>query len=265
MAKIISVCNQKGGVGKTTTAINLGASLAAAEKKTLIIDFDSQANTTGGLGISKNGDARNSYRMVLGETSAHDAVHDTSIPSLKIVPATIDLVAAEVELIDAENREGRLKTALAEVASDYDFILIDCPPSLGFLTLNALVASDSVLIPVQCEYYALEGLSDLMGTIDQIRAGLNPQLKVEGVLLTMFDARTSLSHQVEGEIRAHFPEKVFTVQIPRNVRLAEAPSHGKPVITYDFRSKGAQCYLELAEEFLKAQGDAAKEINHGAA
>lgn len=264
MAKIISVCNQKGGVGKTTTAINLGASLAAAEKRTLIVDFDSQANTTGGLGMAKGEDHRDSYRLVLGEVSAEDAAHDTNIKYLKIIPATIDLVASEVELIDAPHREGRLKEALAPVADQYDYILIDCPPSLGFLTLNALVASDSVLIPVQCEYYALEGLSDLMGTIERVREGLNPHLEIEGILLTMADVRTSLSRQVETEIRENFPQKVYRVQIPRNVRLAEAPSHGKPVLTYDFRSKGAQSYLELAEEFLASQA-AAQEVRHGAA
>lgn len=265
MTKIISICNQKGGVGKTTTAINLGASLAAAEKRTLIVDFDSQANTTGGLGMDKGLNDRNSYRMALGQISAGEAIHETSISYLHIIPATIDLVAAEVELIDQENREMRLKNALADIADTYDFILIDCPPSLGFLTINSLVAADSVLIPVQCEYYALEGLTDLMQTIEQIRAELHRNLEIEGILLTMYDSRTNLSQQVEEEIREHFKEKVFKVQIPRNVRLAEAPSHGKPVLTYDFRSKGAQSYLDLAEEFLAAQRGLSKEVKHGAA
>ncbi len=267
MAKIISICNQKGGVGKTTTAINLGASLAAAEKRTLIVDFDSQANTTGGLGLAKGGDGLNSYRTVLGEVTAAEATHDTNISFLKVIPATIDLVAAEIELIEQPQRESRLKQALAPVADDYDYIIIDCPPSLGFLTINALVASNSVLIPVQCEYYALEGLSDLMRTISQIREELHPALEIEGILLTMSDMRTSLSRQVEAEIREHFKEKVFKVHIPRNVRLAEAPSHGKPVLTYDFRSKGAQCYLDLAKEFLASQpaSSAATGVSHGAA
>ncbi len=267
MAKIISICNQKGGVGKTTTAINFGASLAAAEKRTLIIDFDSQANTTGGLGLEKGGQGRNSYQLVLGKITAAEAAQDSNIPFLKVIPSTIDLVAAEVELVDELEREFILKRALEPVMADYDYIIIDCPPSLSFLTLNALAASDSVMIPVQCEYYALEGLSDLMSTIEQIKEVLNPDLEIEGILLTMFDARTSLSKQVEDELREHFTHKVYQAQIPRNVRLAEAPSHGKPVITYDFRSKGAQCYLQLAQEFLAAQQSAEpnREVNHGIA
>jgi chromosome partitioning protein len=258
-------------VGKTTTAINLGASLAAAEKKTLIIDFDGQANTTSGLGLDKRSDDQNSYHVVLGQLDINDAIHDTSIPYLKVIPASIDLVAAEVELINELGREFRLSDALKAIKEPYDFILIDCPPSLGFLTINALVASHSVLIPVQCEYYALEGLTELLDTIERVRERLNRELQIEGILLTMLDARTKLGTQVEAEIREHFKGEVYQVQIPRNVRLAEAPSHGKPAISYDFRSKGAQSYLELAQEFLQKQQRAPidkasnREVNSGAA
>lgn len=248
MAEIISVCNQKGGVGKTTTAINLGASLAAAEKRILIVDFDPQCNTTSGLGLVKNSIKSNSYSLVLGETDL--AAQKTEIPFLDLIPSTSDLVGAEVELVDSPEREFRLKKALEKFHSDYDYIFIDCPPSLSFLTVNALTAAQSVLVPVQCEYYALEGLADLMKTIDLVKESLNPTLDVRGILLTMFDGRNNLSHEVETEIRRHFQAKVFQTVIPRNIRLSEAPSHGKPVLLYDIKSKGAESYLEVAREFL---------------
>jgi chromosome partitioning protein len=270
VTQIISISNQKGGVGKTTTAINLGASLAAAEKRTLIIDLDPQANATTGLGLAKVGDEKNSYRVMSGDLSINDALHKTDIPYLKLLPSTIDLAATEVELVGVDGREYCLKDALKPIIEDFDVILIDSPPALGFLTINALTASSSVLIPVQTEYYALEGLSDLLETIRRVQVHFNPDLKVEGVLLTMYDGRTNLGRQVVAQIREHFDGRVFEVVIPRNVRLSEAPSHGMPVLNYDFYSKGAQSYLDLAKEFLTEEQDgletkSAAQENRGAA
>ncbi|MCK5236842.1 MAG: ParA family protein [Deltaproteobacteria bacterium] len=249
MGKVISIANQKGGVGKTTTAVNLAASLAVAEKKVLLIDFDPQGNATSGSGLNKEEEKTGIYEAIIGEVDIREAIRDTAIPSLKVVPSTVDLIGAEVELVDDPGRDTKLKEVISTIKDDFDYVLIDCPPSLSLLTVNALTASDSVLIPLQCEYYALEGISSMLRTIDLIRASLNPELEVEGVLLTMFDARNNLSHQVADEIRSHFGQKAFTTVIPRNVRLSESPSFGKPVILYDVNSKGASSYLEFAQEF----------------
>lgn len=253
MPEIIGFCNQKGGVGKTTTAINLAASIAAAEKKTLLIDFDPQSNATSGLGIEKNSINTNSYSLITSENPV--SPQKTALPYLDLIPGTSDLVGAEVELVNADDREFLLKKALQPYIDQYEFIFIDSPPSLGLLTLNVLTAARSLIVPVQCEYYALEGLADLMRTIDLTRRSLNPELRIDGILLTMHDARNNLVHQVEEEIRRHFGELVFRTVIPRNVRLSEAPSHGRPVLLYDVKSKGAESYLELAQEFLgRVQG-----------
>ena len=251
MGRIISIANQKGGVGKTTTAVNLSASLAVAEMKTLLVDFDPQGNATSGIGIDKNSLETTIYNALIGEIDLQEAVQGTEIEYLDIAPATIDLIGAEVELIEGQLREQRLRRALDKIKEDYHYIIIDSPPSLGLLTVNALSASDSVLIPLQCEYYAMEGLGQLLNTIKRIKAGWNPGLQVEGILLTMFDARNNLSHQVSEEIRAHFQSQVFDTVIPRNVRLGEAPSHGKPVLLYDIKCKGARSYLELAREVME--------------
>ncbi len=248
MGRIISIANQKGGVGKTTTAINLAASLAVAEKNILLVDFDPQGNTTSGMGLTKNG--RGIYQALIRHAPLKSLLKDTELSFLKIAPSSIDLIGAEVELVDAPAREYHLKECLREAKDQFDYILIDCPPSLSLLTVNALVASGSVLIPLQCEYYALEGISQIMKTIDLIRSKLNPALEIEGILLTMFDARNNLSHQVEEEIRNHFGAKTFKTIIPRNVRLSESPSFGKPVILYDVQSKGALSYMELAKEII---------------
>lgn len=248
MTEIIGFCNQKGGVGKTTSAINMAASLAVAEKKTLLIDLDPQANATTGLGIDKKSISSNSYSLVIDLETVDP--QKTALPYLSLVPSTSDLVGAEVELVKEDGRERRLQRALQGYEGRYDYILIDGPPALGILTLNILTAARGVVIPVQCEYYALEGLSDLLQTIELVKRSLNPQLEIVGILLTMFDSRNNLAHDVEEEIRRHFREKVFRTVIPRSVRLSEAPSHGKPVIQYDARSRGAQCYLEAAQELL---------------
>ncbi|MBI5327421.1 MAG: ParA family protein [Deltaproteobacteria bacterium] len=250
MAKIISIANQKGGVGKTTTAVNLSASIAVTEKKVLLVDFDPQGNTTSGVGITKNGSGSDIYQVLIKYKRLKEVIKDTDIAFLKTVSSTRDLIGAEVELIDDPARELKLKDVLKEVINDYDYIFIDCPPSLSLLTVNALTAADSVIIPMQCEYYAMEGLSELMNTVGLIKKRLNPALKIEGILLTMFDSRNNLAHQVAQEVKTHFPDKVFRTIIPRNVKLSESPSFGKPVILYDITSKGALSYMDLAKEIL---------------
>ncbi|MFC4772452.1 ParA family protein [Enterococcus hermanniensis] len=250
MARIISVANQKGGVGKTTTTVNLGACLAYVGKKVLLIDSDAQGNATSGLGVRKPDVKQDIYDVLVNEVPIKETIIETSRENLSIVPATLQLAGAEIELTSMMARESRLKSALEDVDDDYDFILIDCPPSLGHLTINAFTASDAILIPVQCEYYALEGLSQLLNTVRLVQKHFNPELEIEGVLLTMFDARTNLGAEVVEEVRRYFQEKVYDTIIPRNVRLSEAPSHGKPIIDYDPRSKGAEVYQALAKEVL---------------
>lgn len=250
MARIISVANQKGGVGKTTTTVNLGACLAQDGKKVLLIDSDAQGNATSGLGVRKPDVKQDIYDVLVNEISIKETIIKTSRENLSIVPATLQLAGAEIELTSMMARESRLKSALAEVSDEYDFILVDCPPSLGHLTINAFTASDAILIPVQCEYYALEGLSQLLNTVRLVQKHFNPGLEIEGVLLTMYDARTNLGAEVVEEVRRYFQEKVYDTIIPRNVRLSEAPSHGKPIIDYDPRSKGAEVYQALAKEVL---------------
>lgn len=250
MGKIFTVANQKGGVAKTTTAINLGACLATQGKKVLVVDVDPQGNATSGLGISKLSAGHCIYDCLINDVPIRSLVVSTQIEDLSVVPATIQLAGAEVELVSEVSRETKLKKALQEVKDEYDFIIIDCPPSLGLLTLNAMTAADKILIPIQCEYYALEGLSQLMNTVSLVKKHLNPQLEIEGVVLTMFDARTNLSIQVVDEVKAYFKDKVFHSIIPRNVRLSEAPSYGLPINLYDPKSKGAEQYLELAKEVI---------------
>ncbi|MFH1654248.1 MAG: AAA family ATPase [Pseudomonadota bacterium] len=250
MAEIIAICNQKGGVGKTTTAINLSACLAAAEKRTLLIDIDAQANATTGLGIDKDNIPKTIYDVLMNDSDIESAILHTPLEYLKMIPSSGDLVGAEVELVSVLAREKRLKNSLEKINDDFDYIIIDCPPSLGIVTLNALTAANSVLIPVQCEFYAMEGMVSLHKTIEVVRDCLNPDLKVKGIVLTMHDKRNNLSAQVIDNIREYFKNKVFQVIIPRNVRLSEAPSHGKPIILYDVNSKGASAYLTLAQEVL---------------
>jgi len=249
-ARVIAVANQKGGVGKTTTAVNLAAGIALTDRRTLLVDLDPQGNATTGLGIAAASAAANAYTVVLGESTVSDAALETSIPSLTAISGGMDLVGAEIELVGQPSREAKLKEALRGSRDEFSYIVIDCPPSLGLLTLNALTAAGSVLIPVQCEYYAMEGLAQLLRTIDLVKQQLNPDLQVEGLLLTMFDGRTSMATQVRAEIERHFGRQIFKTVIPRNVRLTEAPSHGKPIFLYDMRSPGSVAYLELTAEVL---------------
>jgi chromosome partitioning protein len=250
VGRVIAIANQKGGVGKTTTAINLAASLAAAERRVLAVDSDPQANLTSGLGRKSREPRASLYDVLIDQVPLEQILVGTDLAHLTLAPSDRNLTGAEVELVPVLARETRLKSALAPVLPTYDYVLVDCPPSLGLLTVNALTAADSVLVPLQCEYFALEGITELMSTLKRIQRALNPGLGVEGVLLTMVDERTNLSQQVMGEIRAHFKEKVFATTIPRNIKLGEAPSFGKPILLYDIRSRGSEAYLELAKELM---------------
>jgi chromosome partitioning protein len=250
MTKIVSLANQKGGVGKTTTAINLSASLAACERKVLLIDLDPQANATSGVGLSKN-DEKSMYPVLTEGLNIRDVIRETELPMFHIAPSSVDLVAAEIELSDAIGREFHLRRALQEVAKDYDYVLIDSPPSLGLLTINGLAAANTVLVPMQCEYFAIEGVAQLVNTIERVRDLVNPGLEIEGIALTMYDERMNLARQVAEEVRNHFGDKVYQTVIPRNVRLGEAPSFGKPIILYDIRSRGSEAYISLAKEFIQ--------------
>ncbi|MCL5268589.1 MAG: AAA family ATPase [Bacteroidetes bacterium] len=251
MGKIIAVANQKGGVGKTTTTVNISACIAALEHKVLLVDVDPQSNATSALGFDKEQPHTSTYDILIGSSDSDNAVKDTSLSFLKLMPSDIDLVGAEIELVEIENRESLLRNALAHVKENFEYVFIDCPPSLGLLTVNALVAADSVLVPVQTEYFALEGLGQLLNTISIVKRSLNPNLELEGVLLTMFDSRLKLSNQVVGEVRRYFEDRVFHTVIARNVRLSEAQSFGKPIILYDAGSLGAKHYMELTKEFLE--------------
>ena len=250
MARVISIANQKGGVGKTTTAINLAASLAASEARVLLIDSDPQGNSTTGVGVPKDDEGKTLYDVLVNATPMLDVITKTEFEGLSLVPADQNLVATNLDLVDVEEREGQLKRALGPVRGSFEYILIDCPPALDLLTLNALVASDSVLVPIQCEFFALEGISQLMDTIDRLKKAFNPALKIEGVLLTMYDDRTNLTRQVESDLREFFADEVFKAVIPRSVRLAEAPSFGKTILAYDPRSRGAEAYIQLAKEVI---------------
>ncbi len=256
MGKAIAIFNQKGGVGKTTTNINLAACLAIKGKRILILDIDPQGNTTSGMGISKKGLEKTMYEVLIDDqVSPEDAILKTGIDNLDIIPASVQLAGAEIELVQLEAREKRLKKALDKIRGKYDYLFIDCPPSLGLLTINSLTAVDSVLIPIQCEFYALEGVSQLMSTIDLVKKNMNPSIEIQGVILSMFDGRTNLSIQVVEEVKKYFREKVYTTVIPRNVRLAEAPSYGLPITIYDPKSKGAEAYVDFATEFLELEGE----------
>jgi chromosome partitioning protein len=253
ISRIIALVNQKGGVGKSTTTVNLGAALAVLGQKVLVVDLDPQGNTSTGLGVNKSELKRDVYDLLLHHASIDEVLRRTEIEQLEIIPATINLAGAEIELVSALSRENRLKGVLGPIADRYDFVLIDCPPSLGLLTINALTATREIIIPVQAEYYALEGLSQLTNVVRRVQDALNPQLYVSGVLVTMFDGRTKLAMEVLDELNAYFPRQMFKTQIPRNVRLSEAPSFGKPVILFDLKSRGAQAYMSLAREMLEAQ------------
>ena len=251
MGRVICISNQKGGVGKTTTAINLAASLASAERKVLLVDMDPQGNAGSGLGLKREALSGTVYDALLGDRPMVELVHPTELRFLQVVPSTPDLTGAEIELVGQPRREFRLREALRPLVPAYDYVIVDCPPSLGLLTLNALTAADSVLIPLQCEYYALEGLSQLMQTVELVRRGLNPALATEGILLTMFDVRANIAHQVASDVRAYFKDLVFESVVPRNVRLSECPSFGKPILLYDIKSKGCESYLALGQEILR--------------
>ena len=255
MAKTVAILNQKGGVGKTTSAVNLAACVGAKGKRVLLADIDPQGNSTSGFGIDKRGVKYSSYNVLTGGCTAADAIIKTEFENVDVIPSNMNLAGAELEIIDAENRERLLKNALASVWEQYDFIFLDCPPSLGLITLNALTAADTFLVPIQCEYYALEGLSQLMATVRQIKRLYNPYIELEGVLLTMYDGRLNLTQQVVEEVKKFFPKKVYAAVIPRNVRLSEAPSFGQPILYFDKSSKGAQAYIALADEFLRKQKD----------
>jgi chromosome partitioning protein len=254
MGKIIAIANQKGGVGKTTTAINLSACLAERRKKVLTVDIDPQGNTSSGLGIDKNSVENSTYELLIGEADIKDCIYPTEMKRLKIIPSNINLSGAEVELYSLENREYRLKEKLEKVKKDFDYIIIDCPPSLSMLTINALTAAGSVIIPIQCEYYALEGLTQIIHTVDLIKQRLNDKLKIEGIVFTMYDSRTNLSEQVVENVKENLQQTYYDTIIPRNIRLAEAPSFGKPINLYDSRSSGAQAYRKLAKEVIKKGG-----------
>ena len=253
MPRIIAVANRKGGVGKTTTTVNVATAMAAAGKKVLVIDLDPQSNASTSLGIDKHSNMVSSYKVILGERSLNEAVVWTEIPNFSIVPASPDLAGAEIELIDKDRREFALKDALNKTVVNYDYVLIDCPPSLSLVTINALVAADAVIVPLQCEYLALEGMTDLISNINQIKKHFNPHLELQGVVLTMYDGRNNLTQMVEEDVRNFFGKKVYQTVIPRNVRVSEAPSHGKPVLLYDFKCSGSQAYISLAGEVLKRE------------